>query len=231
MESLQKVLKYTFKNKELLQRALTHSSWSNENKSAQEHNERQEFLGDAVLEVCVSWALYTRFPTAREGDLTCLRSSLVSAPSLASLAREFGIDRSLQLGRGEESQGGRARDNVLADALEAVLGAVFEDGGYGAAYELVTHLFAARWPKDLGNMKKKDFKTQLQEATQSLQKHRPVYNLFKSHGPEHAKVFEVHLTLPDGRIFCASGASVKGAEQEAARMALENFLLMPEEGG
>ena len=107
IERLQDALNYVFKHPELLQGALTHSSWANESGHSSEHNERQEFLGDAVLEVCVSWELFTRFPKAREGDLTRLRSLLVSTKTLAELARELGIDESLKLGRGEESQGGR----------------------------------------------------------------------------------------------------------------------------
>ncbi len=217
---LQDTLGYTFKNPQYLQTALTHSSSANENKKAGMHNERQEFLGDAVLELCVSWALFTRFPTVREGDLTKLRSSLVSAKSLADLARELGIDTHLRLGRGEESQGGRQRDTVLSDALEAVLGAIFEDGGYDAAYAVVLHIFSSRWPEQVDINLRKDYKTQLQEAMQRLHKDRPVYVLQKSSGPEHAKIYEVRLTLPQGQIFIATGQSLKRAEQEAARQAL-----------
>ncbi len=219
--SLQNALGYRFINSQLLFTALTHSSWANESKKNAIHNERHEFLGDAVLEVCVSWELFRRFPTAREGDLTRLRSLLVSAKTLADLARELRIDHYLSLGRGEESQGGRQRDTVLSDALEAVLGAIFEDGGYAAAFAVVQHIFAKHWPNDIGYSPKKDFKTQLQEAMQRLHKNRPVYVLQGSYGPEHAKCFEVRLDLPDGRIFCASGPSLKRAEQEAARKALE----------
>ncbi len=218
---LQKALGYTFINTQLLFTALTHSSFANESKNNIIHNERHEFLGDAVLEVCVSWELFTRFPNAREGDLTRLRSMLVSAKTLAELARELHIDTYLRLGRGEESQGGRQRDTVLSDALEAVLGAIFEDGGHKAANLAVRHIFAARWPESIGYNPQKDFKTQLQEIMQRLHKDRPVYVLQGSHGPEHAKCFEVRLDLPDGRVFNAAGPSLKRAEQEAARIALE----------
>ncbi len=217
---LQNKLGYTFHNSDYLQMALTHSSSANENKKVGMHNERQEFLGDAVLELCVSWALFSRFPTAREGDLTKLRSSLVSAKSLANLARELHIDKYLRLGRGEESQGGRQRDTVLSDAFEAVLGAVFEDGGYDAAYAVVLYVFSKHWPENASQNLRKDYKTQLQESMQRLHKDRPVYVLLSSSGPEHAKVYEVRLTLPQGQIFQASGQSLKRAEQEAARLAL-----------
>ncbi len=222
-KALQEVLDYEFKQIKLLKLALTHSSFANENKDTDTHNERQEFLGDAVLEVCVSWELFTRFPKAREGHLTKLRSNLVSTKTLAALARELGIDESLSLGRGEEGQGGRARDTVLSDALEAVLGAVFEDGGYPAAHKVIKHIFNSRWPLEMEHSQHKDYKTRLQETTQSLHKDRPIYVLTGSHGPEHAKNFDVRLTLPDGQIFFASGPSLKRAEQEAARMALESL--------
>ncbi len=217
---LQERLGYTFVHPEYLQRALTHSSAANENKKVGMHNERQEFLGDAVLELCVSWALFTRFPEAREGDLTKVRSSLVSAKSLALLAKELHIDKHLRLGRGEESQGGRQRDTVLSDAFEAVLGAIFEDGGYEAAYAVVLHVFSKYWPEHASQNLRKDYKTQLQETIQRLHKDRPVYVLQSSSGPEHAKVYQVCLTLPQGQTFQASGQSLKRAEQEAARLAL-----------
>ncbi|WP_288908413.1 ribonuclease III domain-containing protein, partial [uncultured Desulfovibrio sp.] len=127
------LLGHVFARPELLERALTHSSWANEYGAGPEHNERQEFLGDAVLELCVSWELYRRFPDAREGQLTRLRARLVSTTSLAERARALGLDQCIKLGRGEESQGGRERDAVLSDALEAVLAAIYEDGGEGAA--------------------------------------------------------------------------------------------------
>lgn len=221
---LENTLGYTFGNPALLRTALTHSSWANENGGTAAHNERQEFLGDAVLELCVSWELFTRFSQAREGDLTRMRSRLVSTGALAELARELGLERSLLLGRGEESQGGRDRDTLLSDALEAVLAAVFEDGGHAAACRVVGHIFRNRWPQAVERTPGKDFKTRLQEATQRTHKDRPVYVLVGSHGPEHAKCFEVRLDLPDGTSFTASGPSLKRAEQEAARVALEYCL-------
>ena len=122
---LEERLGHVFARPELLDLALTHSSWANECDGGQRHNERQEFLGDAVLELCVSWELFRRFPDAREGELTKLRARLVSTVSLAERAREFGLDGLLKLGRGEERQGGRGRDSVLSDVLEAVLAAVY----------------------------------------------------------------------------------------------------------
>ena len=221
--ALEEKLGHVFARPELLDLALTHSSWANEYSGGQHHNERQEFLGDAVLELCVSWELFRRFPEAREGELTKLRARLVSTVSLAERAREFGLDSLLKLGKGEERQGGRSRDSVLSDVLEAVLAAVYEDGGFTAAQAAVAHIFAPHWPRAAGEPQRKDYKTRLQEVAQQLFRERPVYVQLASHGPEHAKIFEVSLHLPDGREFTASGTSCKKDEQEAARQALNSL--------
>jgi ribonuclease-3 len=213
-------LGYFFRDSGLLAAALTHSSFVNESEGGVPHNERLEFLGDAVLSLCISSELFDRFPNAREGDLTRLRSRLVNASSLAELARNIGLDAYLRLGKGEENQGGRKRDALLEDALDAVLGAVYEDGGFAAARELVRRLFAGYWPRALIRECRKDFKTRLQEVIQQQYRERPTYTLSASRGPEHAKLFEVCLHLPDGRSFIAQGHSLKRAEQEAARNAL-----------
>lgn len=213
----------------LLQTALTHSSWTNEQNMGTEHNERIEFLGDAVLELTVSTELFRRFPTAREGDLTRLRSTLVNTQVLADLARELSLETVLKLGKGEENQGGRHRDALLADAMEAVLGAVYLDAGFIKAGRIVTRLYKNRWPQSMGNIKRKDFKTLLQEATQRHTKGLPYYVLETCTGPEHDKLFTVRVTLPDGQTFTASGHSLKRAEQEAAKKALELFVHLPEQ--
>jgi ribonuclease-3 len=219
-DELERELGYLFRDAELFAAALTHSSFANEANAGGRHNERLEFLGDAVLSLCVSSELFARFPGAQEGDLTRLRSRLVNASSLAALARGIGLDRHLRLGRGEENQGGRARDALLGDALEAILGAVYEDGGFAPARELVRRLFAEHWPGTSAGEPEKDFKTQLQEVMQQRYRERPTYTLHASLGPEHAKIFEVRLLLPDGRSFSGEGHSLKRAEQEAARNAL-----------
>ena len=217
---LERALGYVFRDPALLAAALTHSSFANEADGVGPHNERLEFLGDAVLTLCVSSELYARFPDAQEGDMTRLRSRLVNASFLAGLAREIGLDAHLRLGRGEENQGGRKRDALLENTLEAVLGAVYEDGGFAPARELVRRLFAGHWPHALLRECRKDFKTRLQEITQKKYRELPAYTLNAGYGPEHAKLFEVCLLLPDGRSFIATGPSVKRAEQEAARNAL-----------
>ena len=219
--ALEERLGHVFARPELLTQALTHSSLANECSRSPEHNERLEFLGDAVLELCVSSALFRRFPLAREGELSAMRSKLVSAGSLAGLAREMGLDKLLLLGRGEEMQGGRCRDSVLSDVFEALLAAVYEDGGFAAALAAVESLFAPYWPGLDGMPRKpKDYKSLLQEKTLQIFRDRPIYQRKASHGPDHAPVFVVALRLPDGREFPGSAASCKGAEQDAARRAL-----------
>lgn len=223
LERLQRNIHYSFRQVKHLVLALTHSSYSNEHHDAEGHNERLEFLGDAVLELCISELLYERFGGLREGELTSMRSGLVSQETLARLALGLKIDGCLRLGRGEEEQGGRRREALVSDAFEAVLGAVFLDGGFEAARGVVRVIFAPLLPAAEGREKPKDNKTLLQEIMQRDFQERPVYTLMGSSGPEHAKVFEVGLLLPGGAIFRASGSSVKRAEQAVAAEALKKL--------
>ena len=204
LDVLQDRIGYRFKDESLLVLAVTHSSWANEHSAGNAHNERLEFLGDAVLEIAVSAQLFARFPDAREGELT----------------RLLHLDDCLRLARGEENQGGRQRDSLLSDAMEAVFGGVFVDGGIEKARAVVERLYTDLWPKNATKVRRKDFKTKLQEATQRISKGLPVYALEDSYGPEHAKIFSVRVDLPDGRQFRASGPGLKRAEQEAAHVAL-----------
>lgn len=223
LEQLQRDIPYRFRQVKLLQTAMTHSSFANERQSGGEHNERLEFLGDAVLELCISKALYLHFPDAREGELTAMRSRLVNQEALAQLARAIGIERAILLGKGEESQGGRDRAALLSDAFEALLGAIFLDGGFARTFSVVEKLFRDLWPEQEGKPKSKDNKSGLQEILQQLFKARPVYSLVGSAGPEHDKIFTVRLELPDGTEFIAEGSSVKRAEQTAAAVALKHL--------
>ncbi|MEL7640829.1 MAG: ribonuclease III [Solidesulfovibrio sp.] len=221
--ALERALGHTFSRPELLVTALTHSSWANERGDASHHNERLEFLGDAVLELCVSEELFARFPEAPEGELTLLRSQLVNESSLAVLARELGLESHVLLGKGEEFQGGRSRPALLSDVFEAVIGALFLDGGYAAARGFVDRAFRQAWPARPLVPKTKDFKSRLQEYTQKIHKARPTYVLLGSDGPEHDKLFHVRLSLPGGQTVTAVDKSVKKAEQLAARLALESL--------
>jgi ribonuclease-3 len=224
LNNLQKNIHYTFKQVKHLAVALTHSSYANENPEEAAHNERLEFLGDAVLELSVAAILYDKYPQAREGELTSLRSMLVSQSPLAYLARQLKLDSSLRLGRGEEAQGGRTRDALLADALEAIFGAVFIDGGFAAAKGVIEFLMTDAFfalALDAGSSKSKDHKSLLQAISQRRFQERPVYTLTGSGGPEHAKLFYVKLTLPDGKTYEDAAPSVKKAEQAVAARALE----------
>ena len=217
----QKAIQHQFRQVKLLRIALTHSSFANESEEELENNERLEFLGDAVLELCISEELCDRFPDVREGDLTRMRAKLVSRPGLFEVARSIELDKYVLLGKGEEGQGGRERKSLLSDAVEAVLGAIFLDGGYPAAKAWVGAVFADFWPKGPDPAKIKDYKSRLQEMTQQFHKERPVYTLVRSTGPEHDKTFEVSLTLPSGETVTALGQSLKKAEQKAAREAIK----------
>lgn len=220
LEQLQKNIRYSFRQAKLLLLALTHSSYRNEAQEAEGHNERLEFLGDAVLQLCVTELLYKAFSEAREGELSFMRAALVGESALASLAREIELDAALRLGRGEEAQGGRARDSLLGDALEALLGAVFLDGGFEAAQSVLTALLAPRLGGLSGRPARKDNKTKLQELSQTLFQDRPRYALLGSAGPDHARYFEVEIALPDGSLYRGGGSSVKKAERAAAAEAL-----------
>lgn len=224
LRSVEKRLHYSFKDRELLLLALTHSSYANEHLHVEKHNERLEFLGDAVLELSISEELYQRYPEVPEGSLTSMRSQLVSEPALAVLGRQLDIAPALFLGKGEESQGGRDRDAVLCDVMEAIFGAIFLDSSYAEAKSCILRLYADKWPEaptDHGHERLRDFKSRLQECTQQTFKERPVYYLEDSTGPEHAKIYHVRVELPNGEQATAADSSVKKAEQQAARKALE----------
>jgi ribonuclease-3 len=218
LQALQSEIHYEFKQVKLLIQALTHSSHANEHGCP--HNERLEFLGDAVLELAVSHELYRKFPEVQEGHLTRMRSALVSEGALAQAARRIDLGSCLLLGKGEDVQGGREKNSVLSDALEAVLGAVYLDGGLEAAILCVNFLFEGQWPSPPQTFRPRDFKSLLQEATQRIWKDRPSYALRSSHGPEHAKQYTVVVTLPDRTEVEWEERSMRKAEQGAAEQAL-----------
>ncbi|WP_319541018.1 ribonuclease III [uncultured Pseudodesulfovibrio sp.] len=219
-DELQDCIHHRFGQVKFLEIALTHSSFANEQEVNQD-NERLEFLGDAVLELCISEEGFKRYPYAAEGQLTRIRSQLVKEQSLAAIARDLKLDKYIRLGRGEELQGGRDRDALLADALEAVLGAVFMDGGFGVAKKTILNIFEDQWPEEAMLPETKDYKSKLQEVAQERFRERPIYALAGTSGPEHEKLFMIDVTLPEGEVFRGIGTSVKRAEQESARFALE----------
>lgn len=222
LELLQKNYGYFFNNIELLKTALTHSSYINES-NRKEHNERLEFLGDAVLEIHISEALYHRFPNSREGALTHMRSTIVNEKSLAEKAKKLGIPENLFLGTGEEQQGGRKRPALIADAFEAILGAIYLDSNFEITKKVINMLFQENFPKEEKKTQQKSYKTLLQEFTQAHFKYTPEYEHIGSSGPEHSKKFTVRYTSPKGFIITAEGSSIKKAEHEVAKLALQQY--------
>lgn len=221
MESLETKLNYKFNNIELLKNALVHSSYANEVRGNTHSNERLEFLGDSVLSIIVADHIYHKYPNMPEGELTRLRASLVCEKSLCALSRELSIGEYLLLGRGEDKNGGRERDSILADAFEAVLAAIYLDGGMDAAK---THIMntVLRDLKHHGNDDTfKDYKTTLQEIIQRNPEESVTYILVDEFGPDHDKHFTVAVKLNSNVIGQGSGKSKKQAEQMAARQALK----------
>ena len=215
---LEKRLGHRFRRPELLEQALTHRSWAHEREEAVGHYERLEFLGDAVLGLIAAEELFLEHPDLPEGELSKRKAFLVSREVLARRGEELGLGEVLRLGVGEERSGGREKASLLADAVEAVLGAVYLDGGLEAARRTIGGLFAGGVARPGGGPT--DAKTRLQEAVQGRGWPLPEYRLVDQHGPDHAKRFTVEVLLrgePAGR---GHGRSKKGAEQEAAAVAL-----------
>lgn len=219
MEALEKKLGYTFKNKALLLNALTHSSYANEARHGVTSNERLEFLGDSVLSIIVSNYLFNQFPNMPEGELTKLRASLVCEKSLCAFSRELELGKFLQLGKGEDKGGGRERDSILADAFEAVLAAIYLDGGMEIARKHVMN-FVLRELKHTDDEVFKDYKTALQEIIQRNPEESVTYILTDEFGPDHDKQFTVEVHLNSNVIGTGKGKSKKQAEQMAAKQAL-----------
>lgn len=213
-------LGHRFADRGLLARAMTHRSYANEQRvSTGGDNERLEFLGDAVLDLIVGHQLFRLHPGAAEGELSRLRAELVSAPSLAHLAQGLHLAESLLLGRGEERSGGRDRENLQADGLEAVIGAVFLDAGYAAAEAVVCRLFRSLL-ENAALSAGHDFKTRLQELLQARWQLRPVYRLVASSGPDHQRHYEIEVQAAGVVLGRGAGPTKKRAEQDAASAAL-----------
>lgn len=209
---------YHFHDEKLLRQALTHSSFANE-KHLKKHsdNERLEFLGDAVLEIISSEFLYKEYPDKPEGELTKLRASIVCEPTLALCTKDIALGEYLLLGKGEDQTGGRGRKSILSDALEAVIGAIYLDGGFANAKEFI-HRFIL---KDLENKKLFfDSKTILQEIVQANFKEVISYHLIGEEGPDHNKTFRVAVHIGEEEYGVGEGRTKKAAEQEAAYISI-----------
>lgn len=215
----------------LLEQAFTHKSFHNENPSQSKgHNERLEFLGDAVLDLAMSHILMKQFPHLNEGDLSKLRASLVNERSLAEVANDFGFAEYLRLGRGELQTGGAQKPRLLASVFEAFIGALYLDGGFDVSLELVERLFLERILSQQGQVHfARDYKTRLQELTQDTYRQAPQYIVLEESGPDHEKIFVVQVSIQGQEIARGQGRSKKIAEQDSARIALEKLNQSQEE--
>ena len=217
METLESKLGYTFRDKKLLENALTHSSYANENHTPGGSNERLEFLGDSILGMVTADFLYREHPNLPEGDLTRTRAALVCEESLVEVADRLDLGSYLRLGKGEDQGGGRERPSIRADAVEAVLAAVFLDGGLVEAKKII-HRFILDREAEKGT--NRDFKTALQELVQRESGQVLTYRLTGESGPDHAKVFTVTVDLNGEPVGQGQGHSKKEAEQMAAQAAI-----------
>ena len=220
LDELEDIIGYQFSDRSLLEAAVTHTSFANEHRRQKiVHNERLEYLGDAILDFVAADYLYHRFPDKKEGELSKLRASMVSESPLAKCARDLTLPDFLRLGKGEEQMGGRSRDSIISDAVEALIGAVYLDGGFDEAKRLVlTHVLLDLQDEDLFT----DLRTPLQELFQDRQK-QIVYKVVRESGPPHDRLFETEAYVDGALIGRGCGKSKKAAAQSAARDALEKL--------
>ncbi|HNZ03863.1 MAG TPA: ribonuclease III [Myxococcota bacterium] len=221
--SLEESIGYRFQDRSLLLGALTHSSFCNESTEPTSDNERLEFLGDAIISTVISESAYTQFPDAREGELTRLKALVVAEPGLAMKAAELNLGRYLRLGHGAATADRAAtHPGVLCDAFEALIGAVYLDGGFETAKKIILTLLGPELPKARSGGHQIDAKTELQMLTLARTRKPPVYHLVRMEGPPHAPEFVVEVRLPDGTSFSGGGRSKKQAQQAAAADALKH---------
>jgi len=228
LELLEEALGYRFNDPSFLDCALTHRSYANENPDLlRQDNERLEFLGDAVLTLCISDMLMKKFPDLTEGDLSKIRSSIVNEKPLAGLARELRLGDYLLLGRGEDISGGRLKNSILANALEAIIAAVYRDAGFEGVCSFVAKRFQPLLDTGTVRILYQDYKTALQELTQNRFRSIPRYSVLREFGPDHDKVFQIRVSVGDIVSAAGLGRNKKEAEQRAARKALEAIEKLP----
>jgi ribonuclease-3 len=221
-ENLEKKLKVKFKNAKLLEQAFTHRSYLNENPGAElEHNERLEFLGDAVIELIITEALYNNYPDKAEGDMTNWRAALVNAKMLSEVAENLGFNDYLLLSKGESKERGKARSYILANAFEAFLGALYLDSGYKPCEEFLKKYLLLELPAIIREGSYKDAKSKFQEEAQERVSTTPSYKVIKETGPDHDKKFIVGVYLGQELVAEGQGSSKREAEEAAAELALE----------
>lgn len=218
---LEKNLGYSFENRDFLEHALRHSSYVNElPDNDTQDNERLEFLGDSVLSVVISHLLIDRFPELNEGDLSKIRSSLVNEFQLSAVAQKIGLGEFIRLGKGELQSGGYKKDSILSDTVEALLAAVYLDGGFHMVFEVIRRHFSGLFSELAFPEKNQDFKSRIQEIVQASFKSQPDYRITNETGPDHDKTFEVELVV--GNVTTrGTGKNKKAAEQAAAQKAVK----------
>lgn len=217
LDELYNALGYTFKDETWLQHALTHRS------AGSPHNERLEFLGDAILNFIIAAELYNRFPQATEGQLSRLRANLVKGDTLASLARTLNLGDCLRLGSGEVKTGGRRRSSILAGGMEALIGAIYQDGGYDNCTHFIVSIYRDLLDDVSLTKELKDPKTRLQELLQAQKRPLPAYKVASVAGQAHTQVFHVECSFDDGCTTVGEGSSRRKAEQDAAQKALDQL--------
>lgn len=220
LENLEKRVGHSFEDESLLDMALTHTSYVKGDGRASAHNERLEFLGDAVLELCVSEYLYNRFSEYNEGDMTRLRAQTVCEGALFDVAKKLGLGDALLLGRGEDHSGGREKPSILSDAVEALIGALYIDGGMDTARSFIMSFIGSAVQSAVSGGPHKDYKTMLQEYVQKRHMGTISYVLTGSSGPDHNKTFEMNVTVAGNIVGSGSGRTKQEAGQHAARTAL-----------
>jgi len=224
MTKLEKSLKINFKDKNLLKQALTHRSYLNEHPEYQgESNERLEFLGDAILEFTTSDHLYRVFPEFPEGQLTVFRSAIVSTKTLSKVAKSLNLGQFLFMAKGEEEGGGRNNPTLLANTVEAIIGAIFLDQGLKTTQDFIKRHILFLLPQIIRSGAYKDAKSKLQELVQERVKNPPIYKVIKEEGPDHAKIFTVGVFVNSKKLAQGKGSSKQEAEEEAAKTALEKI--------
>ncbi len=225
LEQLQERLGYRFGDRRVLLQSLTHTSFGHEfhqdKPYALRDNERLEFLGDAILDVVVSDILLESFPTANEGQLSKMRAAVVNEKTLTQVAKSLHLQDVVRLGKGETQSGGNLKPSILSSTFEALIAAIYLDGGFNAIYPVVRALFAPLFVQDKDLVALYDHKTRLQEMVQSRFKVTPSYQLLKTFGPDHAKTFEVEVRIQGRALAVATGSSKKEAEQNAAQAAIQ----------
>jgi len=223
LSDLQDTLGYHYQNPQLLQTALTHRSYLNEDRSVPQSNERSEFLGDAILELVTSEFLYLKYPQSPEGELTSLRAKIVQTRTLATLAQEIGIGDYLRMSKGEKASGGMTNASLLADTIEAIIGSMYLDGGLHVVKDFIHKFLLDKYENIIKIAEVEDWKSRLQELVQEKGDIAPTYQVIKEEGPDHDRIFTIQVNYFQQPQETGTGKSKQNAQQAAARKALEKL--------